>query len=52
MADTGQLISANNVCKITPLPKGNDMALEFDRSIIGQVFDETSFPAITKEEII
>ncbi len=28
------------------------MALEFDRSIIGQVFDETSFPAITKEEII
>jgi acyl dehydratase len=28
------------------------MALEFDRSIIGQVFDETSFPSITKEEIL
>lgn len=28
------------------------MALEFDHSIIGQVFDETSFPPITKEEII
>ena len=28
------------------------MALEFDRSIIGQVFDETTFPAITKEEIL
>jgi acyl dehydratase len=28
------------------------MALEFDRSIIGQVFDETSFPPITKEEIL
>jgi acyl dehydratase len=27
------------------------MALEFDRSILGQVFDETSFPPITKEEI-
>ena len=25
------------------------MALEFDRSILGQVFDETSFPPITKE---
>ena len=28
------------------------MALEFDRSIIGQVFDETTFPPITKEEIL
>ena len=28
------------------------MALEFDRSIIGQVFDETSFPPVTKEEIL
>jgi acyl dehydratase len=27
------------------------MALEFDRSILGQVFDETSFPPVTKEEI-
>lgn len=28
------------------------MALEFDRSMLGQVFDETSFPSITKEEIL
>jgi len=28
------------------------MALEFDRSIIGNVFDETSFAAVTKEEMI
>ncbi len=28
------------------------MALEFDRSIIGSVFDETSFAAVTKEEMI
>lgn len=28
------------------------MTLEFDRSIIGQVFDDTSFPPITKEEIL
>jgi acyl dehydratase len=28
------------------------MALEFDRSILDQVFDETSFPPITKEEIL
>jgi acyl dehydratase len=28
------------------------MALEFDRSILGQVFDETTFPPITKEEIL
>ena len=28
------------------------MALEFDRSILGQVFDETEFPAVTKEEIV
>ena len=28
------------------------MALEFDRSIIGKIFDETDFPPITKEEII
>jgi acyl dehydratase len=28
------------------------MALDFDRSILGQVFDETSFPPITKEEIL
>jgi acyl dehydratase len=28
------------------------MALEFDRSIIGQVFDETPFPPVTKEEIL
>ena len=28
------------------------MALEFDRSIIGQVFDETPFPPITKEELL
>jgi acyl dehydratase len=27
------------------------MALEFDPSILGQVFDETSFPPVTKEEI-
>ncbi len=28
------------------------MALEFDRSIIGQVFDETSFAPVTKEEMV
>jgi acyl dehydratase len=28
------------------------MALDFDRSILGKVFDETSFPPITKEEIL
>jgi acyl dehydratase len=28
------------------------MALEFDRSIIGKVFDETTFPPVTKEEIV
>jgi acyl dehydratase len=28
------------------------MALEFDRSMLGQVFDETSFPPVTKEEIL
>jgi acyl dehydratase len=28
------------------------MALEFDRSIIGQVFDETLFPPITTEELL
>lgn len=28
------------------------MALEFDRSILGKVFDETSFPPVTKEEIL
>ena len=28
------------------------MALEFDRSILGQVFDETPFPPVTKEEIL
>jgi len=28
------------------------MALDFDRSIIGKVFDETIFPPITKEEIL
>ena len=28
------------------------MALEFDKSIIGQVFDETDFPPVTKEEIL
>lgn len=28
------------------------MALDFDRSMLGQVFDETSFPPITKEEIL
>lgn len=28
------------------------MALEFDRSILGQIFDETTFPPVTKEEII
>ena len=28
------------------------MALEFDRSILGQVFDETSFPPVKKEEIL
>jgi len=28
------------------------MALEFDRSILGTVFDETSFPPVTKEEIL
>jgi acyl dehydratase len=28
------------------------MALEFDRSIIGQIFDETAFPPVTKEEIL
>ncbi len=28
------------------------MALEFDRSILGRVFDETDFPAVTKEEIL
>src|SRR6266404_3519833 len=28
------------------------MALEFDRSLLGQVFDETPFPPVTKEEII
>lgn len=28
------------------------MALEFDRSMLGQVFDETSFPPVTREEIL
>ncbi|MCS6924327.1 MAG: MaoC family dehydratase N-terminal domain-containing protein [Candidatus Binatia bacterium] len=28
------------------------MALDFDRSILGQVFDETTFPPVTKEEIL
>ena len=28
------------------------MAFEFDRSILGQVFDETDFPPITKDEIL
>lgn len=28
------------------------MALDFDRSILGAVFDETSFAPITKEEIL
>ena len=28
------------------------MALEFDRSIIGQIFDETSFAPVMKEEMI
>lgn len=28
------------------------MAVEFDRSIIGQVFDETSFDPVTKEEVL
>jgi len=28
------------------------MALEFDRSMIGQVFDETVFPPVTTEEIV
>jgi acyl dehydratase len=28
------------------------MALEFDKSIIGKVFDETEFPPVTKEEIL
>ena len=28
------------------------MALEFDHSILGQIFDETSFPPIRKEEIL
>lgn len=28
------------------------MALDFDRSIIGKVFDETVFPPVTKEEIL
>ena len=28
------------------------MALDFDQSIIGQVFDETAFPPVTKEEIL
>lgn len=28
------------------------MALEFDRSILGQIFDETTFPPVSKEEII
>ena len=28
------------------------MSFEFDRSILGQVFDETDFPPITKDEIL
>lgn len=28
------------------------MALDFDRSILGRVFDETTFPPVTKEEIL
>ena len=28
------------------------MAFEFDRSILGQVFDETDFPPITKDDIL
>lgn len=28
------------------------MALDFDRSMLGQVFDETSFPPVSKEEIL
>ncbi|MGH7960928.1 MAG: FAS1-like dehydratase domain-containing protein [Candidatus Binatia bacterium] len=28
------------------------MALDFDRSILGKVFDETVFPPVTKEELL
>ena len=28
------------------------MALDFDKSILGKVFDETNFPPVTKEEIL
>jgi len=28
------------------------MALDFDRSMLGKVFDETVFPPVTKEEIL
>ena len=28
------------------------MALEFDRSVLGQVFDETAFEPVTKEQIL
>lgn len=28
------------------------MALDFDRSMLGKVFDETSFPPVSKEEIL
>ncbi len=28
------------------------MAFDFDRSILGQVFDETDFPPITKDDIL
>ncbi len=28
------------------------MALDFDRSILGQVFDETTFPPVSKQEIL
>lgn len=29
-----------------------DMALDFDRSILGKVFDETDFPPVTKEALL
>ena len=28
------------------------MALEFDRSILGQVFDETDFPPVEKTDLL
>src|SRR6266852_9130140 len=51
-AGIARWISACSGPKPRLLPRCPPMAVEFDRSLIGQVFDETSFPPVTKEEIL